>query len=44
MVMENHKVLGFMNSGVLAHSDYCEHTGNLGPSLKQKVDENKMKI
>lgn len=36
--MENHKVLGFMTSGVLVLSDYCEHSGKFGPAKKDIID------
>lgn len=42
MVMENHKVLRFMTSGILVLNDYCEHSGNLGPAKNNYFNKNLM--
>lgn len=41
--MENHKVLGFMTSGILVLSDYCKRSGNLGPAKKDEKKEKRNK-
>lgn len=42
--MENHKVLGFMTSGVLVLSDYCALSGILGPAKKDEKKKEKGKM